>query len=354
MIADADSNAEEYADAGTKTSSNFVEPISFATVEEHILEDISLSRKHFDIHIKKCCEEFEKNPQKPVVVFTNVHDPDMAMELWDESDYGNKIMVTSNNELVYYELSSDLHEAIAGWIVTDIHSYLRDIETSADNGPINIRPFVKNAGSGRTEGKEPDGQFLAIKAFSNGEETEVPTVVIEVAWAQKFISDDGTGLLEKGEQWVDENEVPVVVLVKLYGYGEDKKPGMLVCLMDNKKQIYEAIGYGAIDQEDEKHVKDAYDGLEVQYFGDRQRKMLKIDGHLVFGIGAENPQEQLKALIEAYAVNGDNNRINRITKEAIQATLDWVKAQTDGHIPLVEIDLLALYDEFICLYREHQ
>ena len=140
------------ADAGTKTSSNFVEPISFATVEEHILEDISLSRKHFDIHIKKCCEEFEKNPQKPVVVFTNVNDPDMAMELWEESDYGNKIMVTSNNELVYYEQTSDLHEAIAGWIVEDIHSYLRDIETSADNGPIKIKPFIQYLGSGRTKG----------------------------------------------------------------------------------------------------------------------------------------------------------------------------------------------------------
>ena len=346
MIADADSNAEEYADAGTKTSSSFVEPISFATVEEHVLEDISL----LDVQIKKCCAEFEKNPQKPVVVFTNVHDPDKAMQLWEESDCGNLVMVTSNNELVIYELVSKLHEAVAGSIVKVIHSYLRDIETSADNGPIDISPFIQYLGTGREKGKEPDGQFV-INTFSNGEETEVTTVVIEVAWTQKFTGIGG--LLKKGEQWVDENEVQVVVLVNLYGYRKGKDPGMLVCLMDNTKQIYEAIGYGAIDQEDEKYFDDL-DGIDITRVGDRARKMLKIDGHLVFGIGAENPQEQLKALIEAYAVNGDNNRINRITKNAIQATLDWVKALTCGNIPQVEIDLCGLYASFIKRYRQHQ
>ena len=153
MIADADSNAGADADAGTTTSSSFVEPISFAPVEEHkILEDISLLKSHFDVQIKKYCAEFENNPQKPVVVFTNVHDPDKAMQLWEESDYGNLVMVTSNNELVIYELVSKLHEAVAGSIVEDIHSYLRDIETSADNGPIKIKPFIQYLGSGRTKG----------------------------------------------------------------------------------------------------------------------------------------------------------------------------------------------------------
>ena len=214
--------------------------------------------------------------------------------------------------------------------------------------------FIQYVGAATTKGKEADGRFRTIKAFSNGRRTMDTTVVIEVAWVQKFISDDGTGLLEKCERWVDENEASVVVLVKLYGYGRDKKPGMLVCLMDNTKHIHEAIGYGAIDKEDEKHVKNAYDDLEVKYVGDRECKMLKIDGHLLLGVGAENPQEQLETLIEAYAANGDDDRIIRRQKEAIQATLDWVKAQTDGNIPQVEIDLRGLYDEFIDLYREHQ
>ena len=233
---------------------------------------------------------------------------------------------------------------------------MRDIGTSDGNYTINIDMFIQYVGAATTKGKEADGRFRTIKAFSNGRRTMDTTVVIEVACVQKFISDDGTGLLEKCERWVDENEASVVVLVKLYGCDKDKKPGMLACLMDNTKQIYEMIGYGAFDKEDEKHVKNAYDDLEeVTDFGGRERQMvLKIDGHLLLGVEAENPQEQLETLIDAYEANGDDDRIIRRQKEAIQATLDWVKAQTDGNIPQVEIDLRGLYDAFIQHYRQHQ
>ena len=84
---------------------------------------------------------------------------------------------------------------------------------------------------------------------------------------------------------VDENEASGVVLVKLYGCGKTDEPGMLVCLMNDTKNIYEAIGYGAIDQLDD------LDGIEITRVGDREPNLLKIDGHLSFGMGAENPQE---------------------------------------------------------------
>ena len=270
------------------------------------------------------------------------------MQLWEEADYGNKIIVTSNNELVYYEQTSDLHEVVAHGVALDIHRYLRDIETkNANNGTVDIGTFVHSVSAATTKGKEADERFRAIKAFSNGKETEVTTVVIEVACVQKFISHDGTGLLEKCERWVDENKVPVVVLVKLYGYGRDKAPGMLACLMDNTKHIYEAIGYRAIDIEDETYF-DGLDGIEITRVGDPERQMvLKINGHLLLGVGADNPQEQLETLIEAYEANGDDDWINCRQKEAIQATLNWVKAQT-------EIDLRGLYVSFIQYYRQHQ
>ena len=128
---------------------------------------------------------------------------------------------------------------------------------------------------------------------------------------------------------------------------------MLACLMDNRKQIHEAIGYGAIDIEDETYF-DGLDGIEITRVGDPERQMvLKIDGHLLLGVGADNPQEHLKTLIDAYAANGDDDWIIHRQKEAIQATLDWAKAQTDGNIPQVEIDLRSLYASFIEYYLEH-
>ena len=55
---------------------------------------------------------------------------------------------------------------------------------------------------------------------------------------------------------------------------------MLACLMDNTKQIHEAIGYGAIDIEDETYF-DGLDGIEITRVGDPERQMvLKIDDHL--------------------------------------------------------------------------
>ena len=62
----------------------------------------------------------------------------------------------------------------------------------------------------------------------------------------------------------------------------------------------------------------------------------------------------METLINAYAANGDDDWINRLKKEAIQAILDWVQAETGGNIPQVEIDLRGLYASFIEYYLEHQ
>ena len=65
--------------------------------------------------------------------------------------------------------------------------------------------------------------------------------MIEVGWSQKINSTDGTSLIDKGEKWIADGDVSVVVLVKLYdGCGNNDELGMLVCLMDSTKGIYKA------------------------------------------------------------------------------------------------------------------
>ena len=72
----------------------------------------------------KCSEGFEANQLKPAVVFTNVQDPETALQLWDEAavDGNALVMVTSKNELVIYELVSDIHESITGEVIELVYN----------------------------------------------------------------------------------------------------------------------------------------------------------------------------------------------------------------------------------------
>ena len=134
-------------------------------------------------------------------------------------------MVTSNNELVIYELVSNIHETITGKVADEFQAYLRHIQSN--NEGIDIDRFICYVGAGRVNGKEADSRFRAIKEYkSSDEELEYrSTVVIEVGWSQKLNSNDGTSLIDKGEKWIaDDDDVSVVVLVKLYaGCGKKRR-----------------------------------------------------------------------------------------------------------------------------------
>mmetsp|Transcript_27124 Transcript_27124/g.41547 ORF Transcript_27124/g.41547 Transcript_27124/m.41547 type:complete len:367 (+) Transcript_27124:27-1127(+) len=327
------------ADVGANTSSSGIQPMSLETDGNATFEDIPLrEKKEIYGHIKKCSEEFEANPLKPLIVFTNVQHPETALHFWDEAGHGNLVMVTSNNELVIYELVSDIHESITGEVTFAFRDYLRHIQSNNDD--IDIDRFICYVGAGRVNGKEADSRFRAIKEYKSRDEKLKyrSTVVIEVGWSQKLYSTDGTSLIDKGKQWIDDDEVSVVVLVKLYdGCGKnDEKLGMLVCLMDNTKRIYKAVTYGEINNADETYLE----GIEVDI--ERSNGLLKIDGHLVFGMG-ENPDENLEALLTTF---GDDTPADYIeNKEAVKATLDWVreKQADNGKIPEVEINLKKLF-----------
>ena len=211
-------------------------------------------------HFLSCQNMYKQNADgEPVVVLTgiNINEVDTAMRLWESNDatYMKVMLVdevppqgstvplawASTYKLVIYEIVTDIHEMVAEFLARPIIRHLEDLHCE------DLIVSTGTADSKRAVGAstiQADKSYKRRTGFDAGE-LEL-TFVIEVAWSQKLgPSTVQSSLLGKTKDWISIG-AGLVLAVKLYGYLDKDKPGMLLFVVNKDNRIVRAVQAGVV------------------------------------------------------------------------------------------------------------